>query len=308
MRILVVGAGATGGYFGARLAMAGRDVTFLVRPHRAAALRERGLRIIDLGGEEHVITPKLVTADELDSTYDLVLLSVKATALDAAIKDMAPAIGQDTVIVPFLNGLAHIDELRDRFGPRSVLGGVVMVATTLNEVGDVVRLGPPGTIMIGERDGSETPRLTEVAAALDGAGFELAWHDDIVARMWAKWVFITTVGALTCLMRGPIGDVVAVPGGARLGPAILAEGAAVAAAAGCPVPRARLAGITAMVTEPGSPHTSSLYRDLVSGALTEVEHLFGDLTARARALSVPTPLLDLATMHLRVHQHRVEHG
>lgn len=141
MRILVVGAGATGGYFGALLARAGQDVTFLVRPARAEALRERGLRIVGRD-EAWVLTPRLVTADVLDGPYDLVLLSVKSTGLDGAIEDIAPAVGPDTVVVPLLNGLAHMDALNARFGSASVLGGVAKVVTTLDDAGDIRRLAP----------------------------------------------------------------------------------------------------------------------------------------------------------------------
>ncbi len=305
MRILVVGAGATGGYFGARLAMAGRDVTFLVRPRRAAVLRERGLRIVGLG-EEQVIEPKLVTAAELTAPYDLILMSVKATGLAAAIEDVAPAVGPDTTIIPFLNGMAHLDALDARFGRQAVLGGIVMVATMVDDAGDIVRLGPQQSVLIGERNGGGTARLRGIEAELGGAGFDFAVRQDITAGMWAKWVFISSISAVTCLMRAPIGDVVAVPGGAEFGPAVVAEGAAIAAAAGFPVPEEYLAGVRATVTQQGAPTTSSLYRDLVAGQPTEVEQVFGDLVARARALSVATPLLDLTTLHLRVHQYRTK--
>jgi 2-dehydropantoate 2-reductase len=146
MTILVVGAGATGGYFGARLAQAGRDVTFLVRPHRAGQLRERGLRIVGPGaGAEagQVVRPNLVMAGELTEPADVVLLSVKATALDAAIADFAPAVGPRTAVVPFLNGMAHLAVLGKRFGESAVLGGVVLIAVQLNDEGDVVQLSPP---------------------------------------------------------------------------------------------------------------------------------------------------------------------
>ncbi|MEV6796140.1 ketopantoate reductase family protein [Streptomyces sp. NPDC051320] len=303
MRILVVGAGATGGYFGALPAEAGLDVTFLVRPRRAAALRERGLRITGLG-TDITIAPKLVTADELSGPYDLVLFSVKSTALRQAIDDVAPAIGPETAIVPFLNGMAHIDALNARFGPRPVLGGVAMIVTTLNDEGDIVRLAAMANLTLGEQDGGPSARVDAIHALLDGAGVEVHTSKDIVAEMWHKWVFITTVGALTCLMRGTVGDVTAVPGGAALGPAILAEAAAVSAAAGYPVPAEKIAFTEELVTRTGSPFASSMYRDVLDGRPTEVEHLFGDLLDRARALTVETPLLDLATLHLRVHQHR----
>ncbi|MEU5432354.1 ketopantoate reductase family protein [Streptomyces sp. NPDC020719] len=305
MKILVVGAGATGGFFGALLARAGRDVTFLVRPHRAAVLRERGLRLTGTGGDE-VITPNLVTADELAGPYDLILLSVKSTALKQAIDDLAPAVGPETVIVPLLNGLRHVDELTARFGTGPVLGGVAKVITTLNDEGDIVRLAPLAVLTIGEPDGSASPRTEAVRAVLADAGIDASVAPDILASMWRKWVFITTLSTVTCLMRSEVGDVNAVPGGSELGPAVVAEAAAVSAAAGYPVPESEIATTSALVTQTDSAFASSMYRDLVAGRPTEVEHIFGDLVTRARALSVPTPLLDLATLHLRVHQRRVE--
>jgi 2-dehydropantoate 2-reductase len=168
VRILVVGAGATGGYFGARLAQAGRDVTFLVRPGRAAALTERGLRLVGQGEEER-IDPQLVTAAGLAGTYDVVILSVKATALDVAIADLAPAVGETTRIVPFLNGMAHLDRLNDRFGSTVVLGGVVIVATQLTPQGDIQLLSTSASMAIGTQGGGRSPELDAVAAELGGA-------------------------------------------------------------------------------------------------------------------------------------------
>ena len=238
MTILVVGAGATGGYFGARLAQAGRDVTFLVRPHRAGQLRERGLRIVGPGaaGAGQVVRPNLVMAGELTEPADVVLLSVKATALEAAITDFAPAVGPRTAVVPFLNGMAHLAVLGKRFGESAVLGGVVLIAVQLSDEGDVVQLSPPASMTIGAQDGTRTAQVREAYGELSGAGFDASISDEIIARMWQKWVFIATIGALTSLMRGTVGDIVAVPGGRDLGPAILAEATAVASAAGYPVP------------------------------------------------------------------------
>ncbi|MFF0558012.1 ketopantoate reductase family protein [Streptomyces sp. NPDC004266] len=304
MKILVVGAGATGGYFGALLARAGEDVTFLVRPARAAALRERGLRVVGRDGE-WAVEPRLVTADELREPYDLVLLSVKSTGLDRAIEDVAPAVGPDTAVVPLLNGFAHMDALNDRFGASAVLGGVAKVVTTLDDSGDIRRLAPLAHLAFGEQDGTVSARVERIRKVLDGAGIDAPVPADVLTAMWHKWVFITTFGAVTSLMRGTVGDVYDVPGGPALGPALLDEAAAVAAAAGHPVPEEERAATLAVVSASGSPMVPSLYRDLAAGRPTEVEHLFGDLTARARALGVATPLLDLATLHLRVHQRRV---
>ncbi|MFE7184305.1 2-dehydropantoate 2-reductase [Streptomyces erythrochromogenes] len=307
MRVLTVGAGAVGGFFGARLAEAGQDVSFLVRPARAQALRARGLRVEGQGEKLH-LTPKLVTADAPGGPYDLVLLSVKATALHPALADIGPAVGPQTAVVPLLNGLAHLDALVARLGSGPVLGGVAKVVTTLDEEGGILRMAPPAVILTGERDARPSARVDAIRTVLTGAGIDSPDAGDIVAAMWHKWVFISTLVAVTCLMRGAVGEVNAVPGGAALGASLLAEAAAVSAAAGHPVPEAELAFTTATVTTPGSPLTPSLYRDLIAGSPTEADHVLTDLTVRARALGVATPLLDLAALHLRVHEHRLAAG
>lgn len=161
MKILVIGAGATGGFLGARLARAGRDVTFLVRPRRAEVLRERGLRLTGQG-EPEVLAPRLVTPGAATGRYDLVLVSVKAAALATALDDAAPAIGPGTTVVPFLNGMAHMDVLNSRFGADAVLGGVVMVATMVDDEGDIVRLDPLAAMKVGAQDGGASARLEEV--------------------------------------------------------------------------------------------------------------------------------------------------
>jgi 2-dehydropantoate 2-reductase len=302
--ILVVGAGATGGYFGARLAQAGRDVTFLVRPRRAEQLRERGLRIVGPGAGAdagQAIRPNLVMAGELREPADVVLLSVKATGLDQAITDFAPAVGPRTVVVPFLNGMTHLAVLGKRFGEPAVLGGVVLIATQLNDDGDILQLNPLASLTIGTQDGATTARLEAAYDQLSGAGFDASISDEIIARMWQKWVFVATIGALTCLMRGSVGDIVAVPDGRDLGPAILAEASAVAAAAGYPIPAEAIASTTQTITQAGSPVNSSMSRDVAEGRPAEVEQVLADLARRGAEHGVKTPLFDLATMQLRVY-------
>ena len=305
MTILVVGAGATGGYFGALLAQAGRDVTFLVRPRRAEQLRERGLRIVGPGAGAaagQALRPNLVMAGELAGPADVVLLSVKASALDQAIADFAPAVGPRTVVVPFLNGIAHLAVLSKRFGESAVLGGVIVIAAQANHEGDiVVQLSPPASLAIGTLDGTRTARLQAAYDQLSGAGFDASISDEIIARMWQKWVFIATIGALTCLMRGTVGDIVAVPGGRDLGPAILAEASAVSAAAGYPVPADAIASTTQTITQAGSPVDSSMSRDVAEGRPAEVEQVLADLARRGADHGIKTPLIDLATMQLRVY-------
>ncbi|NUP53954.1 MAG: 2-dehydropantoate 2-reductase [Catenulispora sp.] len=308
MRILVVGAGATGGYFGGRLMQAGRDVTFLVRPARARVLRERGLRIVGLG-EQTVLEPELVLAGEIDGPYDLILLTVKESGLAGAVEDLAPAVGPRTLIMPVLNGMRQVDLLVERFGEDAVLGGIAYVMTTLDDFGDVQRLAGMHRLAYGRRDagtagaGAGVPdeRLQAVHEALSGAGFDTVLSLRILSAMWSKWTFISSLGAVNVLGGGSVGAVAAVPGGKALAEAVIAEGAAVAAAAGHPVPEQEIDVYRTMLTKDGSADTASLFRDLSAGLPVEAEQIFGDLVARADGYGVPVPLLSAATVRLRVH-------
>ncbi|HEX4262316.1 MAG TPA: ketopantoate reductase family protein, partial [Acetobacteraceae bacterium] len=231
MRLLVVGAGATGGYFGGRLAQAGRDVVFLVRGRRAEQLARDGLRIVSPHGDA-AIHPKVVTADRVEGPFDAVLLTVKAFALEAAVKDVAPAVGPATMIVPVLNGMRHLDVLTAQFGADAVLGGVCIVATTLDNDGSIVQLAPMQELAYGERDGTLSPRVERLHAAIAGAGFTARASSTIMQEMWEKWVFLASLGGITCLLRGTVGDIEAVPGGADLALRLLRECAEVARASG----------------------------------------------------------------------------
>jgi 2-dehydropantoate 2-reductase len=301
MRILIVGAGAVGGYFGGRLVQAKRDVTFLVRPSRAKQLRQVGLRVISPHGNA-VLTPKLVTAEEIDIPYDLVFLSVKAYSLEAAMNDFAAAVGPETMIFPALNGMRHVDLLTKRFGEHAVIGGVCLVASEIDDEGRIVQLADFQRLVYGERNGETTPRLQALHTTLQGAGFEARLSTDIMQAMWEKWVQLASLGAITCLMRGTIGEIVAALGGADLSLKVVDESAAVATACGHKPSEALFARHASAMTEPGSSLTSSMYRDLRKGAPVEADHILGDLIARGDAHGVATPLLQAAFVNLRIYQ------
>jgi 2-dehydropantoate 2-reductase len=304
MRILIVGAGAVGGYFGGRLAQAGRDVAFLVRPSRAKQLRQDGLRIISPHGDA-VLTPKVISATEIDTPYDLVFLSVKAYALEAAMNDFAAAVAPETMILPVLNGMRHIDLLTKRFGDHAVIGGVCLVATEIDDEGRIVQLADMQQLLYGERNGETTPRLQTLDATLQGAGFDARLSKDITQAMWEKWVQLASLGAITCLMRGTIGEIVGAPGGAEISLKVVDESAAIAAACGHKPSEAILSRHAAAMTAPGSPLASSMYRDLRKGAPVEVDHILGDFIERGSAHGVATPLLKAAFVNLRVYQGRL---
>jgi 2-dehydropantoate 2-reductase len=300
MRILVVGAGAIGGYFGGRLLEAGRDVTFLVRPRRATALAKSGLSIRSRLGDVDLPAPPTVTADALRGPYDLILLSLKAYDLEAAAESFAPAVGPDTAILPLLNGMRHLDVLVARFGGGHVLGGQCLISTVLDAEGRVQHLNDTHLLAFGERDGSRSERAEAIAAAFAGARFDTRLSDGILQEMWEKWVFIATCAGITCLMRGTVGDIVAA-GGADLATGLLDECAAIAAKEGFRPSDAALARSRAMFTAAGSGLTASMFRDLEGGGSIEADHIVGDLLRRSEGAS---PLLRTAFVHLKTYEAR----
>ena len=213
MRILVVGAGAIGGYFGGRMLAAGSDVTFLVRPKRATELASAGLVIKSPNGDATLKNPPTVQADKLTEKFDMVLLSCKAFDLKDAIKSFAPAVGPQTAIIPLLNGMLHLDVLDGKFGSERVLGGLCAIAVTLNDKREVVHLQPMQSLNFGERDGKLSDRVRAIAEVMAAGKFGAVASEHIIQEMWEKWVFLASLAAATCLMRSSVGNILAAPAG-----------------------------------------------------------------------------------------------
>ncbi|HTB05030.1 MAG TPA: 2-dehydropantoate 2-reductase [Bradyrhizobium sp.] len=301
MRILVVGAGAIGGYFGGRLLEAGADVTFLVRPRRATELASAGLVIKSPNGDVTLKNPPAVQADKLTEKFDVVFLSCKAFDLEDAIKSFAPAVGPETAIIPMLNGMRHLDILDARFGRERVLGGLCAIVVTLNDKREVVQLQPQQSLAFGERDGKMSDRVRAIAKVFASISGAVA-SEHIIQDMWEKWVFLASVAGATCLMRGPIGSILAAPGGKDFLLGILDECSAVAAAEGHPPRAPSLTRTRGMLTAEGSPITASMFRDIKAGARVEADHVIGDLIARGDKAKVPVPKLRTAYTHLKVYE------
>ena len=301
MRVLVVGAGAIGGYFGGRMLQAGRDITFLVRPRRAQEFASAGLVIKSPNGDVTLKDPPIARAETLKDTFDAVLLSCKAYDLDDAIKSFAPAVGPRTSIIPLLNGMLHLDVLDKTFGRERVLGGLCAIAATLNEAREVIQLQPMQSLTFGERDGGLSDRvraINEIFKSISGA----VASEHVLQDMWEKWVFLASVAASTSLMRASLGVILAAPGGKDFLLGILDECRAIAAAEGYP-PRAPFLDRTAtMLTTEGSPLTASMFRDIKAGQPVEADHVIGDLIARADAAKVPVPRLRVAYTHLKAYE------
>ncbi len=301
MKILVVGAGAIGGYFGGRLLATGRDVTFLVRPGRAAQLARTGLAIRSKLGDVSLPPPPTVSAEALKQPVDLVLLSCKAYDLDGAMTSFAPAVGPGTAILPLLNGLAHLDALAGRFAPANVIGGQAAISLALDGEGRILHLNDGLVLGFGELDGSRSPRIAAIALEFAAAGIQAAQSESILQDMWEKWAFIATAGGITSLMRSSVGDIVAA-GGAPFTLALYEEIAGIAAASGHPLRAAASERARTMLTAAGSAFTASMARDLEGGFRVEADHVIGDLLKRARGGD--QPMLKIAYAHLKAYEAR----
>lgn len=303
MRLLVVGAGATGGYFGGRLAQHGRDVTFLVRPARAALMRERGLSVTSPHGDFQ-IAPQLVTAAELTPGYDAVLIAVKAYSLAQVLPEVAKAIGPQTMVLPVLNGMRHIEALQQQFGAEAVVGCVCRIAATVTAEGGIAQLAKFHELSYGELSGAASPRVAALHDFMSGAGYDARIAADIAHELWEKWVFLATLGGVNCLMHASIGEIARADGGIAFINGFLDEVLAVVSAEGAVMTDAFIARTRAGVTDPTSSLTSSMYRDFSAGGQIEADQILGDLAIRARARGVATPRLDAVCAHLAIYQGR----
>jgi 2-dehydropantoate 2-reductase len=303
MPILVVGAGAIGGYFGGRLLAAGRDVTFLVRPRRAAELARTGLVISSRLGDVMLPQPPTVTADMLQGLYDLVLVSCKAYDLATVADSLAPAIGPDTAVLPLLNGISHLDFLAERFGGGHVLGGQCLISAALDGDGRIAHLNDTHLLSFGELDGAVSARAQAIASALSGARFEARLSAAILQEMWDKWVFIAAGAGITCLMRAAIGDIVAA-GAANLATELYDKCCAIARKQGFAPGASAVQRSRSMFTSPGSTLTASMLRDIERGAPIEADHVIGDLLRRGDGGPGESPLLRIACAHLKAYEAR----
>jgi len=301
MRILMAGAGATGGYFGARLAQAGQDVTFLVRARRYQQLQANGLVLQTPAGTE-TLQPQLAQASTLTGHYDLIIVTVKSFALDPLMDDIAPAVGPDTLIMPILNGIRHIATLQQRFGDNKVIGGLCKINATLGDKGEVIQMTPLHQLLYGALDGNNDARLQRVDAALRVSQVDTLFSENIMDELWEKWLLLSTLGAVCCLARGNTQQILTSHGGEALLQGIFAEILSVITAEGYQPRPAVTARIYELLNNPSTPMTSSMYRDLTQGFDIEADQVIGDLLLRAKRNGLATPLLNAVDVNLQVYQ------
>jgi 2-dehydropantoate 2-reductase len=303
LRILVLGAGAIGGYFGGRLAEAGADVTFLVRPRRREQLARDGLVIESPLGDARVAV-RTVLAEDVRPDYDLVLFTCKAYDLDAAMDAIAPAMRGPCAVLPLLNGLAHFERLDARFGRERVIGGTCQINATLGPDGTVVHGDALQRLIFGERGGARTPRVEAFAKELARTPVDGSLSDDIEQDLWEKIVFLCALASCTCLFRGNVREIVAAPGGAQAMLRAFEANAEIARREGHAPREAMLEAGRRRLTDPEGLWSASMLRDLEAGKPVEADPIVGWILSRARAHGVDDTMLSLAYAHLKTYENR----
>lgn len=312
MKILVLGAGGIGGYFGGRLAQAGVDATFLVRPKRRDQIAANGLVIESPLGNAR-IDAKTVVAEELQPGYDLVLFTCKAYDLDSALEAIAPAMrgreapagkGQsECAVLPLLNGLAHLDRLDARFGAARVIGGTCQINVGLAPDGTVRHMEPLNRLLFGERDRTKSARARTFADALAKTSIDWTWSEDILQDLWEKFAFLTALAATTCLFRGNIAEIMAAPEGNAIATRCFEANAAIARTEGHALREPMLRWALERLTQPG-PQTASMLRDLEAGRAVEADHIVGHMLTLARKHGIDDTVLAMAHTHLKTYEAR----
>jgi len=303
MKILVLGAGGLGGFFGGRLMQGGADVTFLVRPKRRDQLKKDGLVIESPSGNAR-LQAKTVLAEELKPGYDWILFTCKAYDLDSAMDAIAPAMDGKTAVLPVLNGLAHFEKLDARFGAAQVLGGTAHINAMLRKDGVIVNGDPLNRIIFGERDRSKSARTQAIGDAFAKTTVDWKHSDDIEQDLWEKVTFLTTLASITCLFRANVGEIMSAPGGREAMERAFNANVEVATRSGHPPRQAHIDNVRKRLSDPKGNWTASMLRDLEAGGPTEADHIVGWMLERARRHGVDDTMLSLAYTHLKAYEAR----
>jgi 2-dehydropantoate 2-reductase len=302
MKILIVGAGAIGGYFGGRLLEKGEDVTFLVRERRRQQLQEHGLKVESIHGNLHFEEPKTIVSGENAVPYDVILVSTKSYDLAGAVESIRPYVGEETMILPLLNGIAHLDVLTDAFGAEKVLGGLCFIETTLDENGNVVQSSPIHDLIFGERNGETTARIQRLQSTFADTKAAFRLSENIEQEMWHKYLFITSLSGITSLFRSPIGPIREQQQGISTIRSLISETIAIMNKLDAPIAGNMVEATFARLNEIGFMMKSSLQRDMEKSMPTEGNHLFGYLLEKASKYGLPAPVLSAIYANVEIYE------
>ena len=300
MKILVLGVGGIGGFFGGYLHESGADVTFLVRPKRKALLITDQLKVISPLGNLN-LDPKLILAEELKPVYDIILISCKTYDLDQAIIDLRPTKGRG-LIIPLLNGITHMKKLDKEFGQDNIMGGVAHISSTVNEDGTIEHFSEFKKLTFGNRDLSKNNAVKEFAEVCAKTKFDVVLSEDINLDLWKKWVFISTVAGATTLFSCSLGEIVRNDFGKKIIIDLFNECRSIAKLYEFNFEDSEVDTILKTITSSSSPIKASMQRDVEKKSFTEHEQIFGDLITKGQKYNFDCPILMSCYIRMNVYQ------
>ena len=289
MKILVLGAGAVGGYFGGRMAEAGMDVTFLVREKRQKKLEKSGLIIKSPKGD-FVTSPKLVNIDNVESIYDVILFTNKAYDLDEILQSTFP-VKDGSIIIPLLNGYSHMEQLRNKFPNARLFGGIAHIFSTLSEEGEIHHFNDIHSLTFGHLNNADETDGRRFFDSCSSANFSIKYSDDIIVDLWHKWVLITTVAGATTLFNATIGEIASTEHGIAFITDLHDECINIAKSEKIKVNDDDLAQQRRFLSDKKSTWSSSMRRDMVNKSKIECDHIFLELIKIADKNNVICPSL-----------------
>ncbi|CUB18963.1 2-dehydropantoate 2-reductase [Bacillus subtilis] len=300
MKCLVVGAGGVGGYIGGRLAEKGNDVTFLVRHKRAEQLKETGLVIHSEKGDVS-FQPALISAGETGH-FDVVIIASKAYSLGQVIDDVKSFVDRESVIIPFLNGYRHYEQLFTAFSKEQVLGGLCFIESALDNKGEIHHTSASHRFVFGEWNGERTERITALEEAFSGVKAEVIISGHIEKDIWKKYLFIAAQAGITTLFQRPLGPILETEGGRHTVQTLIAEIGAILRKEGVAADPDLEEESFRTMTSMSYHMKSSMLRDMENGQTTEGDHLHGFLLEKAKRLSLATPILETVYANLQMYE------
>ena len=298
MKILILGAGAIGGFFGAHLMKSGANVSFLVREKRKDELKKSGINIFSINGELKV-NPKLLDKNLSGQHFDVIILTNKSYDLIESIREIKPYVNK-TVIIPLLNGMAHYEILDKEFGKEKIFGGTAYISTAMNNYGSIQQITSRASIKFGPRTQKNINIANEFYEICKETEFECDFSDHIELDLWRKYVLIGATAASTVLFQKPLGEICATTYGKRLIIEIHEECKKIVLSKGYDI------GIEAtnynlkLITDKDSLLKASMLRDFESGKKTECEHILGYLIKLAKRNNVQCNLIKAAHTRIQV--------
>jgi 2-dehydropantoate 2-reductase len=292
LRFAVIGVGGVGGYYGARLAEAGHDVTFIARGAHLAAIEQSGLRVHSPLGDVHLAPAQVTSSPEGVGAVDCVILGVKAWQVSEAARSAAPLVGAHTLVLPLQNGVEAPEQVAQSLGREHALGGIAKIVSFVSAPGHIQHAGVEPAIELGALQPSQRERLETLRLTLSAArGVSASIAPDIRVALWEKFLFITAWASVGAVTRAPMGIVRKLPETRRLMQSVLFELERVAHGHGVPLGPTIAADLLALIDSLPEASTASLQRDIASGHPSELDNLTGAGVRLGAKVGVPTPTL-----------------